>query len=158
MKVHAIAVMTLLSAPVMAAQKASLLPPAPALPVSVDGLPIGALARQQLPAGGCAAFLWTKTPSGALIAMVTATPGQVRFAPYGMVTDLVRTSQSGGGALGFAASSSFAGGDLRVTIDMDVVLREDLKDGAVIQQGTLRFERDGQDSVVVPVAGLVGCG
>lgn len=144
-----------LAAPAFAADKPP--PPAP-LPTSVDGLPIGPLARQQLPVGGCAAFLWSKTPSGALIAMVTANPGQVRFAPYGLVTDLVRTTQSGGGVLGFAATSGYAGGDLRVTIDIDVALRDDLKDGAAIPEGTLRFERDGQDAVVVPVAGIVGCG
>ncbi|MFM9828402.1 MAG: hypothetical protein ACKVOB_06585 [Sphingomonas sp.] len=155
MKYRVALILVSLCAPAIAAQKP--VTPVP-LPVSVDGLPIGAIPRQQLPPGGCAAFLWAKTPSGALVAMVTASPGQLRFAPYGTLTDLVRTSQSGGGLLGFAATSSYAGGDLRVTIDMDVALRDDLKDGAVVQQGTLRFERDGQDAVIVPVAGLVGCG
>jgi hypothetical protein len=32
-----------------------------------------------------------------------------------------------------------------------------LKDGAAVPEATLRIDRTGQDSVVVPVAGLVGC-
>ncbi|OYY90226.1 MAG: hypothetical protein B7Y45_09015 [Sphingomonas sp. 28-66-16] len=134
--------------------------PAPAkpLPASIDGLPIGAIPEQTLPTGGCAAFLWSKTQTRALVAMLTNDPAQIRFAPGGAVTDLVRVAQSGAGARGFAAKTDYAGGDFRVTIDMDVVNRADIADGAAIPEGTLRLDREGQDTVIVPVAGLIGCG
>ncbi|MFA5988529.1 MAG: hypothetical protein WC803_02850 [Sphingomonas sp.] len=131
------------------------------LPASVDGLPIGAIPPQSLPKAGCAAFLWTTGPSAALVAMITADPGQIRFAPGGVMTDLARVAAlqgaQAGGALGFAHSAEYAGGDMRLAIDMDIVLRDDVSDGAVVPAGVLRFERDGQDAVIVPVKGLIGC-
>ena len=126
----------------------------------IDGLTIGAIPKQELPVGSCAVFLWTQTQtqSRALIAMMTATPATIRFAPGGAVTDLVRVSQEGAGDFGFAATSQYLGGDLRVRVDIDIVKRGDLTDGAVVPQGTIRIDREGQDSVIVPVGGLIGCG
>lgn len=132
-------------------------PPKP-LPTSIDGLPIGAIPKQELPTGGCAAFLWSKTQTTALVAMLTNDPAQIRFAPGGAVTDLVRVAQSGAGGRGFAATSDYAGGDWRVSVAMDIVDRPDLADGAQIPSGTLRLDRAGQDSIIIPVAGLIGCG
>lgn len=145
-------------APVADKKRREPAPPAAPLPASVDELPIGAIPPQDLPAGGCAAFLWTKTPSHALVAMVTANPAQVRFAPGGTITDLARSTQSGDAGLGFATTATYAGGDATVTIDMAVVTRSDLKDGATVPDATLRFDRTGQDTIIVPVAGLIGCG
>ena len=35
--------------------------------------------------------------------------------------------------------------------------RETLQDGAIVSDASLSIDRDGQDEVVVPVGGLVGC-
>jgi len=43
------------------------------------------------------------------------------------------------------------------TLDMTVVARGDIKDGAQISGGTLRLDRKGQDGVVLPIVGLIGC-
>lgn len=134
-------------------------PAAPARPpaVSIDGLPIGAIPQQELPASGCAAFLWTKTQTTALVAMLTSDPAQIRFAPGGKVTDLVRVAQGGGGGHGFATTTDYAGGDWRLTVAIDIVDRPDLVSGAAVPTGTVTLAREGQDSVVVPVAGVVAC-
>ena len=132
-------------------------PPARALPISIDGLPIGAIPQQELPPSGCAAFLWSKTQTTALIAMLTSDPAQIRFAPGGIVTDLVRVAQAGGGGHGFASSTDYAGGDWRLTVAIDVVDRPDLVSGAAIPTGTVTLAREGQDSVILPVAGVVAC-
>lgn len=144
---------------------ASLAPAAPPqstaakpLPISIDGLPIGAIPQQELPPSGCAAFLWSKTQTRALVAMMTSDPAQIRFAPGGAVTDLVRVGQSGPGERGFVSATDYAGGDYRVRIEMEIVTRGDLTDGAAIPSATMRVDHDGHDSVIVPVAGLIGCG
>lgn len=132
--------------------------PARPLPFSVDGLPIGAIPKQELPAGSCAAFLWTTSSSHALIAMLTADPARIRFAPGGAVTDLVRVRQQGEGDFGFLASTDYAGGDFRVRVEMEITKRGDLTDGGVVSAATVEIDRDGQDSVIVPAVGLIGCG
>lgn len=153
MKALVLAVGVALATSAGAAERATEKP----LPKSIDGLPIGAIPKQTLPASGCAAFLWSKTQTTALVAMLTLDPAQLRFAPGGTVTDLVRVGQSGAGSHGFAADSDYAGGDWRVRVSMDVVDRPDLADGAQIPSATLRIDREGHDSVIVPVAGLIGC-
>lgn len=145
------ALLLALPAAALAAEK-----PAP-LPRVVDGLPIGAIPPQDLPPGGCAAFLWTNTTSRALIAMASADPARIRFAPAGTLTDLVRTAQAGGGNYGFATHSDYEGGDWRVSLDIEIVERGDLSQGAVIPAGSLRIERAGADTLVVPVVGIIGC-
>lgn len=133
-------------------------PAPPAIVASLDGLPIGTIPRQELPTGSCAAFLWSQTPGHGLIMMVSASPATVRFAPGGVVTDLVRVAQNGEAQFGLAATSEYAGGDLRVTVDMEIVKRGDLTDGAAVPTATVRFDQTGKDSVIVPVAGIIGCG
>ncbi len=125
--------------------------------VSVDELPIGAIPPQSLPAGTCAAFLWSQTPSHALIAMLVADPAQLRFAPGGALTDLVRIGQSGAAQFGFAATNEYGGGDYRVTVDMEIVTRGDLTNGAAVPTATFRFDRAGHDTIIVPAGGIIGC-
>jgi hypothetical protein len=134
--------------------------PAPAavpLPASVDGLPIGAIPKQQLPAKGCAAFLWSTTPSHALIAMANADPATIRLSIGGGQKDFAMTAQNGGGTLGFSQTTTYQGGDLTATLDISIATKTDLTNGASIPEGTLQLDQAGKDSVVIPVAGLIGC-
>lgn len=130
----------------------------PKLPFSVDGLPIGAIPPQELPQGSCAAFLWTRTNSHGLVAMMTANPARIRFAPGGTITDLVRVSQQGSADFGFSTTTDYAGGDFRLSIEIEIAKRKDLSDGATIPVATIRIDREGQDTVIVPAVGLIGCG
>lgn len=129
----------------------------PAPPRSVDGLPLGGIPRQELPTHGCATFLWTATQTRALVAMMTSEPGQLRFAPDGHVTDLVRTVQNGPGELGFLAHSEYAGGPYKVVVEMEISTRPDLTQGGIARNATLRIDRDGSDTLIVPVVGIIGC-
>ncbi|WP_375396793.1 hypothetical protein [uncultured Sphingomonas sp.] len=157
MKKLSLMLLSVLATPVLARDKP---PPAPvARPpaVSVDGLPVGSIPRQSLPDKGCAAFLWTLTPSHALVAMVTAEPAQLRMTIDGSVADFVRTAQVGAGGFGFSQTSEFRGGDVTATLDMTVATRGDLAGGAAVPEATLRLDRPGKDTLVLPVAGLIGC-
>lgn len=133
-------------------------PAQPTMTASVDGLPIGNIPRQDLAQGKCAAFLWTQSPSHALVAMISSDPAFIRYAPGGVVTDLARTAMSGDGKYGITTQGSYAGGDSRIDIDLVMEDRPDIKDGTAIPSGTLSIGTAGADTVVVPVVGLIGCG
>jgi len=130
---------------------------AQAAPEPLAGLPLGVLPKQQLPAKGCAAFLWSANGTRTLIAMVTADPATLRVSLGGAMTDLPRIAQHGDAGFGFANSTEFGSGDVSATIDMTVTARGDIKDGASIPEGSLRLDRKGQDGLVLPVVGLIGC-
>ena len=135
-------------------------PPAPQeapIVASVDGLPIGAIPKQQLPLKGCAAFLWTRGPSHALVAMATADPAAIRMTIDGKVQDFAMTAQNGAGGYGFSASTEYKGADVTATLDMTIAESADMKGGARVGDSTLRIDRPGRDTVVVPVGGLIGC-
>jgi hypothetical protein len=126
-------------------------------PATIDGLPIGAIPTQAMPATGCAAFLWTASGTRALVAMAGADPAQLRLSIGGTLTDLPRTEQHDPGGFGFAGTTQYQAGDVTAVLTMSIVTRGDLKDGAAVPEATLRIDRTGQDSFIVPVAGLVGC-
>jgi hypothetical protein len=156
MKARIVLPLVLLAGAAPAAQKSA--PPPPAVPrPSIDGLPIGEIPKQTLPAKGCAAFLWSATGTRALVAMATADPAQLRLSLGGTLTDLSRTAQHGPGGFGFSDVDEYHGGAVVAVLDMTITTRNDLKDGASVPQATLRVDREGQDSVVLPVMGLIGC-
>ena len=126
-------------------------------PASIDGLPVGAIPRQTLPEHGCAAFLWSAGTTRALVAMASAEPGSLRLSIDGAITDLPRAAQQGVAGFGFAETTEYRAGTTSATLVMSVKTRGDLKDGAAVPEATLRLDRDGKDSVVVPVAGMIGC-
>jgi hypothetical protein len=157
MKARIILPLVLLAGAAPAAEKAVPLPPLAAPRASIDGLPIGEIPKQALPAKGCAAFLWGAAGSRALVAMATADPAQLRLSLAGTVTDLSRSAQQGPGGFGFSGVNEYRGGAVTAVLDMTITTRNDLKDGAAVSQATLRVDREGQDSVVLPVVGLIGC-
>lgn len=128
---------------------------------SLDGLPIGSIPQQQLPRQGCAAYLWTASGTRALIAMVTPGTGSevalLRFSLGGKVTDLARSGQLGAANFGFPETTTYAGGGVTIKLTMRIETRASITGGAVVPDGLLELDRTGQDSVVIPVAGLVGC-
>ena len=115
--------------------------------------PIG---RQQLPATGCAAYLWSASDRQ-MVAMASADPAQLRVVVDGKPVDLARVSQHGEGGLGFAASTDYGSGEVAATLDLTVAIRADLRDGGTVPQATLRLEIAHRDALVVPLGGLIGC-
>lgn len=133
-------------------------PPAAAAPASsIDGLPLGAIPKQELPTRGCAAYLWTASGTRALIAMAGADPARLRVSIGGTITDLERSGQFGAGGFGFSETSSYGGGGISAKLTMRIETRSSITGGGVVSDGILQLDRPGQDSVVVPVAGLIGC-
>lgn len=116
---------------------------------------LGAIGPQALPASGCAAYLWSRSEPPVLVAM--ATPGSMRLSLDGKAVVLPLAAAEGGVARGLAARSRYAAGDTVATLEMSVVERPDLTDGAVVPQGLLTVVRPGADQVIAPVAGLIGC-
>jgi hypothetical protein len=132
------------------AAQAAPVTPAPATPVP------GAIGRQDLPAKGCAAYLWSATDRQ-LVAMATADPATIRIAIGGRTIDLARSGGDGPGKLGFADASEYRRDDITARLTMEVVQQEGLTAGAKVPAGSLQIDRAGQDGIVVPVAGLIGC-
>ena len=120
------------------------------------GPTLGALARQELPAAGCAAYLWSPLDRR-LVAMVGAEPARLRLAPGGTVVDLPRGEASAAGAFGLPATGTYRAGDLVATVDLTVATRGDLTDGALVPQASLRLDQPGRDTLVMPLAGMIGC-
>ncbi|MCT8002425.1 hypothetical protein NZL82_11110 [Sphingomonas sanguinis] len=114
----------------------------------------GTLPRQQLPERGCAAYLWT-VQDQRFVAMVE--PTRLRLSLDGKVIDLAATEAAGGGALGLASSTRYAGNGVSATVTMTIAQRETLQDGAIVSDASLSIARTGQDEIIVPVGGLVGC-
>jgi hypothetical protein len=124
---------------------------------TIDGLPIGAIGKQALPAKGCAAYRWNVAGTRSLVAMASAEPAQLRLAIDGTTKDYARSSQSGPGGFGFAGVTEYRGGDVTATLDMTITTRGDIAQGASVMPATLRIDRPGRDTVVVAVGGLIGC-
>jgi len=125
----------------------------------VPGLPLDVLPKQDLPATGCAAYLWAATGADqrTLVAMAAAEPAHLRVSLDGAIVDLSRSAQRGATNFGLSESTDYAAPGIRATLDLTIETRGDLVKGAAIPDGALRIDRDGKDGVVVPVTGLVGC-
>ena len=132
-------------------------PKQPAPPALIDGLPIAGLPRQAMPTQGCAAYLFSNGKTRTLVAMARAEPPTLRMAIDGTTADYSRGVQMGTAGFGFAATTEYRAGDVTATLDLTVQTRRDLSQGAVVDSGTLRIDRPGKDSIVLPVAGLIGC-
>ena len=132
-------------------------PPAAPPAAAPAAPPLAAIGPQALPARGCAAYLWSAAGDRQLVAMATAQPAALRLALDGRPTDLTRTEAGAPAPLGFTADATYRGGDVTATLAMQVVVRENLTQGAQVTDGILTVERAGRDTIVLPVAGLVGC-
>lgn len=120
-------------------------------------LQLTALPQQALPATGCAAYLWTIAEPRQFVAMASADSAALRVQLDGKPVDLPRTAAEGIAARGLAAVTRYGAGEATAALELTAVERPDLRDGAVVPEATLTLERAGQDTVVMPVAGLIGC-
>lgn len=125
--------------------------------LAADPSALGPIGRQALPAKGCAAYLWDTSPTRRLVAMATADPAQLRLQLDGKTLDVARGGQQGSAGFGFAGVTEYRGIDVTAVLDMAVQTRPDLTGGAVVSTATLRIDRPGRDTLIAPVAGLIGC-
>ncbi len=119
--------------------------------------PLAAIGRQKLPVRGCAAYLWTLEGNRQLVAMASADPAQIRLAIDGKVADYARATQSDSIGFGFGGVTQYRRDDVTATLDMAIATRADITAGATVTAATLRIDRVGYDTIVVPVGGLIGC-
>ena len=98
---------------------------APAVPAapSIDGLPLGVLPAQDLPARGCAAYLFSTGQTRALAVVATADPGSLRVMLDGRVTDLPRTGAEGNATLGLTPAATYAAGGVTATLTLTIEQR-----------------------------------
>lgn len=119
---------------------------------------LGDLPPQSLPQAGCAAYLWSVgDQQRRMVAVATAAAGVLRLSLDGRATDLARAGPAAGGPYGLEGEGVYRGPAANARIALEIVTREDLRDGAIVPTGTLTVERPGSDAMVVPVAGLIGC-
>ncbi|MCP8891300.1 hypothetical protein [Sphingomonas faeni] len=130
---------------------------APSAATNTGPGPLGAIGKQKLPAKGCAAYLWSMDAARQLVAMATADPAQIRLTVDGKTTDYAMATQSPAIGFGFGGVTVYRGGDVTATLDMAVAVRADISAGATVTSATLRIDRPGHDTVVMPVGGLIGC-
>jgi len=130
---------------------------APSAAANAGPGPLGAIGTQKLPAKGCGAYLWSMDAGRQLVAMATADPAQIRLAIDGKASDYAMTTQSPAIGFGFGGVTHYRGGDVTATLDMAVAVRADISAGATVTSATLRIDRPGRDTVVIPVGGLIGC-
>lgn len=130
---------------------------APSAAANAGPGPLGAIGTQKLPAKGCAAYLWSMDAGRQLVAMATADPAQVRLAIDGKASDYAMTTQSPAIGFGFGGVTQYRGSDVTATLDMAVAVRADISAGATVTSATLRIDRPGRDTIVMPVGGLIGC-
>ena len=115
---------------------------------------LGALPKQTLPERGCAAYLWA-VQDQRFVAMVE--PTRLRIMLDGKPTDLAAAEAGGGGTLGLASTTRYAGAGITATLDMTITQRETLQDGAIVSDASIRLTNGNQDEIIVPVGGLIGC-
>jgi len=109
-------------------------------------LPLSELPTQKLSPGRCVTFLWTRTEPPLRIAMTDETARTLRVVHAGKLLDLAATGPM-----------SYASSQLAISLDLDIQEREGMTDGAIINQGSLRLDEPGKDSIVVPVGGIRAC-
>jgi hypothetical protein len=93
----------------------------------------------------------------ALVAMATTDPASLRLTIDGKVADLPISAQNGIGGLGYSQITEYKGGGATATLQVTVKTDASTPNSGSIADATLRIDRAGQVSVVIPVAGAIGC-
>jgi hypothetical protein len=122
---------------------------------AVPVLPLAELPPQTLAPNSCAMFLWDRT-SEKRVVMAVAQPPFIRINSGG-VRDLGRRDASGTPVMGFSPRASFADAKLTITLDLVIKPNPASVGGAVIRDGVMITTAPDGESIVSPVAGLIGC-
>ncbi|MEM1020734.1 MAG: hypothetical protein AAGJ09_09640 [Pseudomonadota bacterium] len=134
-------------------------PPVAQAPLeNTSGLALGPIAQQGLSLGQCGLALWTKTTGQTRLFYATDTPAEALISHNNAETVLQRVSQSGGLARGFPPQQRYRAGDMVLDVDVEIETRDGMLSGAVIRDGVISFRaQQDQETLVVPVVGIIGC-
>lgn len=129
--------------------------PAAAAPPA-DGVPLGSLPKQDLAPGECGIFLWKVGEGARLLLVARANPPVARIMLDGKVVDLSRIASADAAPV-TDPKARYGDGATGIALDLAIEERQGLSDGAVIPSGSLRLDRAGGASFIVPVTGLLAC-
>lgn len=116
-----------------------------------------ALEAQNLKAGSCALFLWSRSERPVFILFAPDNPAKATVRIDGRIRTLDRKTTSGARVLGHFEKQSFAGGKYAFEIELVYDQNRPIQEGAIIDHGVLRT-RDAKGVVtVVPIGGMIGC-
>ncbi|MEQ8736716.1 MAG: hypothetical protein RIC29_17470 [Rhodospirillaceae bacterium] len=118
---------------------------------------IGPLRPQQLHAGQCGLFLWTRSEERELVFFGNSDRAEGKMMIADEETTYARVSAEGGAVFGQHPRQTFQNGDVTVTLILEIEGRANMSGGAVVPRGSLRFEQTGGWKLVLPVGGLIAC-
>lgn len=143
----------------LAACQATTAAPAPRAPTPTaeDGLPLKSLDEPEMPKSGCALFLWTVSPVRKLVLTARRDRPAARIALASGPVELARAATQGPDVLGFTPGATYSDGSRTLAYELSIQQRPDVRNGALVPGGSLRFDMAGGESVVMPVTGLIRC-
>lgn len=125
--------------------------------VEAGDLRLENLPQQELQAGHCSLFLWSKAERPVFILFGEDNPARATIRLNGQAKKIDRVASSGQKVLGQFEKQSFSGAGVAFDLDLTFNDEQPVKDGAVIKTGVLRTKlKDGAEAVL-PVGGMIGC-
>ena len=118
---------------------------------------LGGLAPQTIAPDTCGLFLWAEIPQRTLVFFADGQVPSGRIMFDGKQLDMPLGSADGVAFLGHFAKQVYEDEALTVTVSFQAELKEGLRGGAVIREGTWRIREKGGWELILPVAGLIGC-
>lgn len=115
------------------------------------------LSPQQLRAGQCGLFLWSRDEKRDLVFFSLGSRAEAKMNIAGQEVTFDRTKAEGVSTLGQYPRQSYQRGDLSVSLSMDIESRANMSGGVVVPRGSLRFEQTGGWNLVLPVGGIIAC-
>jgi len=118
---------------------------------------IGGLPSQTVEADSCGLFLWASMPKRTLVFFADNLSGNAKLMYNGQQRSLPRLMARGDVLLGHFSEQTFEDETLRVSVSYRAEVKEGLRGGAIIREGTWRIAEKTGWELIIPVAGLIGC-
>ena len=125
--------------------------------IEAGDMTIEALPPQDLRAGECGMFLWSRTNTPMLVMVALDDPAEAKVLLNGRTRELRRRSFSGAPTFGHFEQQTFSDGRFSLEVDVDFDDVRTVRDGAIIRGGVLRTADSHGWETVLPVGGMVAC-
>jgi hypothetical protein len=122
-----------------------------------EGVTLEPLPPQDLPAGRCGLFLWSKEQQPNLIFVGYTNPGEGRIRAGGRNRYLPLTRFGREQVLGVFERQTYADGRLSVEIEVAFDPDRPLRNGAVLKEGVIRVKDGDKWESITPIGGMVAC-
>lgn len=117
---------------------------------------LGSLAARQIAPGECGLFLWMKRDDAPLV-FFQRSGGEAYMQIDGNVATLARTEAEGQFAFQFHRDQAFSAAGLTVKVSVTPEQTRSLQQGLKLPTGSISVSAPEGWSVVLPVAGAIGC-